>query len=157
ERAAVERLDIDKFVPEEVVARIDLVLREGVEHEGVVGVRAVADADLLKCVLQVGTWRFGSAVRWSSAFRRPVGLMRSIPTRRVSEVKPRPLAYASGYDVLQKPGPQRPETPYHSEISRLLPSVASGDSAASVGWGKGALATAGPPKYAWTQYGGPAL
>ena len=44
---AVERLDIDQFVLEPVSAGRDLVLGQGVEHEGVVGVGAVADADEL--------------------------------------------------------------------------------------------------------------
>ena len=50
-RPAVERLDVDQLVRELVVARVDLVVRQGVEHERVVGVGAVADADqLLGCV-----------------------------------------------------------------------------------------------------------
>ena len=47
ERAAVERLDVDQLVRELVVAGVDLVVRQGVEHEGVVRVGAVADADQL--------------------------------------------------------------------------------------------------------------
>ena len=46
--AAVERLDIDHLVPEPIAARIDLVPRQGVEHEGVVGIGAVPDTDLLR-------------------------------------------------------------------------------------------------------------
>ena len=45
ERAAVERLDVDQLVRELVLAGVDLVLRQGVEHEGVVRVGAMADAD----------------------------------------------------------------------------------------------------------------
>ena len=47
ERPAVERLDVLQFVHELQVAGVDLVVGQGVEHEGVVRVRAVADADQL--------------------------------------------------------------------------------------------------------------
>src|SRR5439155_21375313 len=45
EGAAVERLDVLQFVAELQLAGVELVMGEGVEHEGVVGVGAVADAD----------------------------------------------------------------------------------------------------------------
>ena len=51
EGPAVERLDIDQLVLEAEAARVDLVLRQGVEHERVVGVGAVADANEL-----LGSW-----------------------------------------------------------------------------------------------------
>ena len=47
QRPAIERLDVLQFVDELQVARGDLVVRQGVEHEGVVRVRAVPDADQL--------------------------------------------------------------------------------------------------------------
>ena len=43
---AIERFDIDQFVPEEVRPGVDLAAGQGVEHEGVVGVGAMADTDL---------------------------------------------------------------------------------------------------------------
>ena len=46
ERPLVERFDIDQLVPEVVRPGVDLAAGQGIEHEGVVGVRAVADADL---------------------------------------------------------------------------------------------------------------
>ena len=46
-RPAVERLDVDQLVRELVAPRVDAVVRQGVEHERVVGVGAVADADEL--------------------------------------------------------------------------------------------------------------
>ena len=49
QRPAVERLDVLQFVDEPQVAGGDLVVRQGVEHERVVRVRAVADADELLC------------------------------------------------------------------------------------------------------------
>ena len=45
EGPAVERLDIDQLVLEAVAAGVDLALGQGVEHEGVVGVGAMAHAD----------------------------------------------------------------------------------------------------------------
>ena len=45
EGPAVERFDIDQLVRELEIAGVDLVVRQGVEHEGVVGIGAVADAD----------------------------------------------------------------------------------------------------------------
>ena len=46
ERPAIERFDIDQFVPEDVRSGVDLAAGQGVEHEGIVGVGAMADADL---------------------------------------------------------------------------------------------------------------
>ena len=45
EGAAIERLDVDQFVREAIAARIDFALGQGIEHEGVVGIGTVADAD----------------------------------------------------------------------------------------------------------------
>ena len=42
---AVERFDIDQFVLEAIAAGVELALGQGVEHEGVVGIGAMADAD----------------------------------------------------------------------------------------------------------------
>ena len=47
EGPAVERLDVLQFVAELQVAGVDLVVGQGVEHEGVVGIGAVADGDQL--------------------------------------------------------------------------------------------------------------
>src|SRR3989304_157323 len=47
ERAAIERLDIDQFVGQLVVARVNLALGQRVKNEGIIRVRAVADADQL--------------------------------------------------------------------------------------------------------------
>src|SRR5262249_39904837 len=47
ERPAVERLDVLQLVAEAQVAGVELVVGQGVEHEGVVGVGAVADGDEL--------------------------------------------------------------------------------------------------------------
>ena len=46
ERPAIERFDIHQFVPELVRSGVDLAAGQGVEHEGIVGVGAMADADL---------------------------------------------------------------------------------------------------------------
>ena len=47
EGAAVERFDIDQLVAEFVIAGVDLAVGQGVEHEGVVRIGAMADADQL--------------------------------------------------------------------------------------------------------------
>ena len=47
QRPAIERLDVGQLMLEAVLARVDFVAGQGVEHEGVVGVGAVADADQL--------------------------------------------------------------------------------------------------------------
>jgi hypothetical protein len=57
EGAAVERLDVLQLVAKVAVPGVELVVGQGVEHEGVVGVRAVADADQL--------WRCGPMDRHS--------------------------------------------------------------------------------------------
>src|SRR5260370_7202588 len=45
EGTAIEGLDVLQLVAEGQLARVDLVVGEGVEHEGVAGVGAVADGD----------------------------------------------------------------------------------------------------------------
>jgi hypothetical protein len=47
QRPAVQRLDVLELVLEGQAAGVDLVVGQGLEHEGVVGVGAVADADQL--------------------------------------------------------------------------------------------------------------
>ena len=47
ERPAVERFDVDQLVGEIVAAGLDLVLGQGVKHEGIVRIGAMADADEL--------------------------------------------------------------------------------------------------------------
>ena len=42
---AVERLDVLQLVAETQIAGVELVVGQGVEHEGVVGIGAVADGD----------------------------------------------------------------------------------------------------------------
>ena len=42
-RALVERLDILQDVLEAVSEQVDLALRHGIEHEGVVGIRGMAE------------------------------------------------------------------------------------------------------------------
>ena len=42
---AIERLDVLQFVAKAQVAGVHLVVGQGVEHEGVVGIGAVADAN----------------------------------------------------------------------------------------------------------------
>jgi hypothetical protein len=49
QRAAVERLDIGQLVNVEEIAGVQLLLRERPEHEGVIGVRAVGDANHSLC------------------------------------------------------------------------------------------------------------
>ena len=44
---AVERFDVLQFVPELKPPRIQLVVSQGIKHEGIVGVWAVADSDEL--------------------------------------------------------------------------------------------------------------
>ena len=43
--ATVEGLDVLQFMAKAQVAGVELVVRQGVEHEGVVGIGAVADGD----------------------------------------------------------------------------------------------------------------
>ena len=45
ERPTVQGLDIDQFVREFVLASVDLVVGEGVKHEGIVGIGRVANVD----------------------------------------------------------------------------------------------------------------
>ena len=45
ERPAVERFDVLEFVDEAQAPRVDFVVSERVEHERIVGIRAVAEAD----------------------------------------------------------------------------------------------------------------
>jgi hypothetical protein len=65
EGAAVERFDVHQLVRELVPARVEAVVREGVEHERVVGVGAVPDADEL---LFLG----GNHAKLLRQMRRPV-------------------------------------------------------------------------------------
>ena len=60
ECATIERLDVLQLVAEGQVARVDLVMGQGVEHEGIVGVRAVADCNHL---FRHRTPRLGPAIR----------------------------------------------------------------------------------------------
>ena len=50
-RPAIERLDVLQFVREVQIAGVDLVVGQGVEHERVVGIGAVADVDGAICTL----------------------------------------------------------------------------------------------------------
>ncbi len=45
ERSLVERLDIDQLVPELVRRSVDLAASQGIEHEGIVSIRAVSYTD----------------------------------------------------------------------------------------------------------------
>ena len=45
ERTLVERLDVDQLVRKPIPARVDLALRQGIEHESVVGIGTMAHAD----------------------------------------------------------------------------------------------------------------
>ena len=45
EGPAVERLDVLQFVAKLQVAGVELVVGQGVEHEGIVGIGTVADGD----------------------------------------------------------------------------------------------------------------
>ena len=47
ERSPIERFDIDELVRKLVVARIELVVGQGVEHERIVGIGAVPDPNQL--------------------------------------------------------------------------------------------------------------
>ena len=47
QRSAVERLDVLQLVLERETARVDLVVGQGMEHEGVVGIGTVADGNNL--------------------------------------------------------------------------------------------------------------
>src|SRR5262249_50912690 len=49
QRPAIQRLDVLQLVAEAELARVNLVVGQGVEHEGVVGVWAVADGDEACC------------------------------------------------------------------------------------------------------------
>ena len=50
ERAAVERFDVDQLVREFIIARVDAPLGQRIEHERIVRIGAMADADqLLGC------------------------------------------------------------------------------------------------------------
>ena len=44
-RAAIERFDVDQFVHESIRTSVDLLVRQGVEHKGVVRIGAVPDVD----------------------------------------------------------------------------------------------------------------
>ena len=57
EGAAVERFDIDQLVDELVRAGVDLAVGQRVEHERVVGIGAVADAD--ECCWHSVLWPYG--------------------------------------------------------------------------------------------------
>ncbi len=54
ERAAIECLDVDQFVRKPIAARVDFPLGQGIKHEGVVGVGAMADPDSLQRSIRGG-------------------------------------------------------------------------------------------------------
>ena len=45
QRPAIECLDVLQLVPENQVAGVDLVVGQGIEHEGIVGIGTMADSD----------------------------------------------------------------------------------------------------------------
>jgi hypothetical protein len=45
ERPPVKRLDILQLMPKGIRPRIDLLIRQGMKHECIVGIRAMADSD----------------------------------------------------------------------------------------------------------------
>ena len=61
EGPAVERFDIDQLVDEAIRPGVDLARGQGVEHEGIVGVGAVADADQLSRIARHGTLADGDS------------------------------------------------------------------------------------------------
>lgn len=74
-KALVERFDIHQLVREFEVARVDLIIRQGMKHEGIIGIGAVSHANQLlgggQIVLLVVIAANGHA--WCAARRaRPV-------------------------------------------------------------------------------------